>query len=61
MHVGFLYMKNERVVVLLNNVAQRAHLGPLQNIRRERVEPEAQILILPRRKVEKIELLEELG
>ena len=58
-HIGFLYMKNERVVVLLNNLAEKADLGPFQSIRRDHIEPEADILILPCREVNAIEILEE--
>ena len=56
---GVLYMENERVVVLLNNLAEKADLGPLQDIRRDHIEPEADIVILPRGKVDAIEIFEE--
>ena len=58
-YCGVLYMENERVVVLLNNLAEKAYLGPLQDIRRDHIEPEADIVILPRGKVDAIEILEE--
>lgn len=59
-YIGFLYMQNERVVVLLNNLVADADLGPLQSIRRKHIEPEADILILPRRQVNTIKILEEI-
>ena len=59
-YYGFLYMQNERIVVLLNNLVDNAELGPLQNIRREHIEPEADILILPRRQVNTIKILENI-
>ena len=57
-HVGFLYMKNERVIVLLNNIVEKADLGPLQSIRNVHIEPEADILILPRGQIEMIKIVE---
>ena len=57
--LGFLYMQNEHFVVILNNIVDKADLGPLQFIRREHIEPEADVLILPRSNVLEIKLLEE--
>ncbi len=57
-HIGYLYMENERVIVLLNNIVEKADLGPLQSIRNVHIEPEADILILPRGQIEMIETLE---
>lgn len=45
--VGYLYMKNERVVVLINNVSSEADLGPLKPVRRKHVDPEANIRVFP--------------
>jgi hypothetical protein len=57
--MGFLYMEDSRFVVLLNNVAvERADLGPLQSIRHEHIDPEADILILPRGQVRAIDMLQ---
>jgi hypothetical protein len=60
-HTGFLFMENERVVILLNNIVAGAELGLLQNIRYEHIEPEADIFILPRSQVDSIELIGELN
>ena len=59
-YTGFLYMQNERVVILVNNLVDNAELGPLQNIRRKHIEPEADILILPRRQVNTIKIVEKI-
>lgn len=59
-HIGYLYMENERVVVLLNGLVEGAELGPLQVLRDKYIEPEADlILILPRSHVKEIQILEE--
>ena len=57
-HIGFLYMQNDRVVILLNNLAEKADLGPLRRTKHNHIEPEADILILPRRQVDAIQILE---
>jgi len=51
---GFLYTKNERVVVLLNNLVEGADLDPLYNIRYKYVEPEADMIIIPIHQVNEI-------
>lgn len=59
-HIGLLFTHNERVVVLLNNIVNKAYLGPLQNIRHKHIEPEADILVLPRNQVIAVNVLEEI-
>ena len=54
-YYGYLYINNERVVVLLNDITSKAYLGPLRNKREKHVEPEANIFIFPRKKVRSIE------
>ncbi len=56
MSAGFLYMKNERVVVLLNNVVSTADLGPLKSVRRNHVDPEAYIRVFPAAQVKSIQI-----
>ena len=54
-HVGGLYMKNERVLVLVNSLCSAADLDrKWKKIRYDHVEPEADIRVLPTRKVDKI-------
>lgn len=55
--VGFLYMQTEHFVILLNNVVKGADLGSLQLLRKQQVEPEADITILPKSDIKEIELL----
>jgi hypothetical protein len=57
--VGLLYLENERVIVLLNNLVEKADLGPIRYIRDEHIEPEASITIIPRAQVTAIEILNE--
>ncbi len=57
-YMGFLYMRNEHVVVLLNNLVEKADLGPLRSIRHDYVEPKADILIFPYQRVDAINILE---
>lgn len=54
---GFMYMKNRRVVVLLNNLSGRADLGRLKKVRHHHVEPEAHIWICPRDRIESVKIL----
>jgi len=42
-----LYIRNERFVVLLNNVRSGADLGALKAEREDHIEPEADLLIIP--------------
>lgn len=44
---GQLYIKNSRVVVLLNNLCTSADLGPLAPKRDHQVVPEADLYIIP--------------
>ena len=57
--VGLLYLENERVVILLNNLIENADLGPIKSIRIEHIEPEASITIIPRDQVTAIEIMHE--
>ena len=45
--VGLLYFQTDDYVVLLNNVAGDAELGPLRSRRNIHLEPEANITIIP--------------
>jgi hypothetical protein len=57
--MGFLYMEDSRFVVLLNNLAiEKADLGPLRSIRHDHIDPEADILILPRGQVDAMEMMQ---
>jgi hypothetical protein len=47
-YVGFLLFKTSKFVVLLNNVLKATDVGPLRRIRKEQVEPECDIVVLPR-------------
>ena len=52
-YIGYLYMKNERVLV--NNLCSAADLDrKWKKMRYDHVEPEADIRVLPTRKVDKI-------
>ena len=51
---GYLYMNNERVTVVINNICEDTYLGPLKNKREKHIEPEADIMIFPTRKVKNI-------
>jgi hypothetical protein len=42
-YVGFLYIRNERVVVLLNSFPSNIDLGPLRPVKKSHIEPEALI------------------
>jgi hypothetical protein len=57
-YIGIDYLDNERVLVLLNNIVDRADLGPLQTVRHNHVEPEADILVIPREQVKSKVILE---
>ena len=56
--LGSLYLENEKVVVVLNMVRGGADLGPIAPVRKKHIEPEADIWILPRNLVDRIEILE---
>ncbi len=58
--IGLLFMENERVVVILNDIRSAADLGPLKPIRREHIDPEANVWVLPRDQVEEIQILEKV-
>jgi len=58
--IGFLYFKNDRVVILLNDLTNKANLGPIKDICNNYVEPEASIMIIPRDQVMDIEILQEI-
>lgn len=56
-HYGGLYTENEHVVVILSSVLSKAHTGPLEAIRCQHFEPEADITILPRKHIRSIRAL----
>lgn len=57
--IGELYLENERVVILLNNiVSNMADLGPLRSVRYKHVEPEADVWVFPRESVQSRIVLE---
>jgi hypothetical protein len=58
--IGLLYFETEEHLVLLNNVFQKAHLGPLRNRRQRHFEPEAHIVIIPRSEVAEVVAFEVL-
>lgn len=58
LRADFLYMDNDRVVVLLNNLRQDADLGPLEPVRKRHILPEADILVIPRKDVAEITFYE---
>jgi hypothetical protein len=58
--IGYLYFENERVVILLNNLIEKADLGPIKYVRNEHIEPEASIMIIPRNQVTAIEILQRI-
>jgi hypothetical protein len=58
---GLLYFQTDTHVVLLNNVAGEAELGPLHARRDIHLEPEADITIIPRESDMTVELLEVPG
>jgi hypothetical protein len=51
-----LYIKTAAHVVLLNNIVKGAHLGRLRNRRRVHIDPEADLIIIPRSEVLSIEV-----
>ncbi|MGB4089976.1 MAG: hypothetical protein WBK44_09705 [Smithellaceae bacterium] len=56
---GFLFIDNERAVVLLNNAPGRADTSSLKDSWNHYVESEASILIIPRGKVTNTEIITE--
>jgi hypothetical protein len=50
--VGQLYFKTTTHIVLLNNVVQQAELGRLRQIRKRHIDPEANVIVIPRADVE---------
>lgn len=55
--IGRLYFETVEHLVLLNNVLQGAHLGPLRNRRRRHFDNEAHIMIIPRSEVVAVEVM----
>ena len=53
-HIGFLYLENKNVVVLLNDIPSGVDLGPLKLIRDKHTIPEAHITIIPRETIDNI-------
>ncbi len=58
--IGMLFMKNERVIVLLNNISDAAELGPFVPVRDEQVDPEADLYVIPADRVTSLTELEQL-
>jgi hypothetical protein len=54
MTCGFLFMRNDRFLVLLNNLSQEADLGPLRSVRDKQIHPEADILVIPAKDVKTV-------
>jgi len=54
---GMLFLQTKNHIVVVNNVSEKTNLGPLQRLRREHLDPEATVVVIPRRTVEGIELL----
>lgn len=54
---GLLYFQTSGYVVLLNNMAMKADLGPLRARRDIHLEPEASITIIPKDSETEIELV----
>ena len=59
-HVGALYLATDSVLVLLNNINSQADLGPLKSVRNVHIEPEVDILILPKTGSYAVDFLEEI-
>jgi len=55
-----LFMRNKRVVVLLNNLCEGAELGPLSPVRDHQVDPEASICVIPAEQVARLTELRRL-
>lgn len=55
-HVGLLFLRNERVVVLLTHINEMADLRRSWKTYSNRFAPEANILILPRKEVKAIQM-----
>jgi hypothetical protein len=53
--IGFIYLRTEKILVLLNHITEGADLGPLRAVRKKHIEPEAYIMIFPIAEVESIE------
>lgn len=51
---GMLFMRNERVVVLLNNLCTDADLGPLSSLRDRQIDPEADLYVIPANQVTQV-------
>jgi hypothetical protein len=47
-HIGLLLFETTEFIVLINNVVTGADVGPLRPIRTEQIEPECDVLVLPR-------------
>jgi hypothetical protein len=48
MHTGFLLFKTSEFIVLINNMTKGTDVGPLRPIRKEQIEPECDVFVLPR-------------
>ena len=48
MHTGFLLFATSKFIVLLNNMVKGADVGPLKSVRMKQIEPECDVLVLPR-------------
>ncbi len=55
--IGMIYLATPRQFVLVNHLSSGADLGPLRTIRREHIEPEAFIQVIPRVVVQHIQML----
>ena len=51
---GFLFMRNDRFLILLNNLSQGADLGPFRSVRDKQIYPEADILVIPAKDVKMV-------
>ncbi len=54
---GMLYFQTRRHVILVNHISDRTDLGPLRRLRREHLEPEATVHVIPREDVQAIDIL----
>lgn len=54
---GCLFIRSPHCVVIANNIAERSLVGPLEQSKVRRLDTEADFVILPYDKVQKVELL----
>lgn len=57
-YVGCLLFQSREFIVLLNNMGKGTDVGPLRPIRDEHIEPECDVLVLPRSPGMTVERLE---